>query len=140
MLWIKAFHLVAMVFWLTGLLCLPWLLARHALNTTADCRQSLAAMARALYRHITTPAMAATLILGIGLLSGNWAGYMATGWLHAKLSLVVLLIGYHHLCGYYLKQAVAGTCSRSPGFFYRLSWVPALILTALVILAVVRPL
>jgi putative membrane protein len=93
-----------------------------------------------LYRGIMGPAMIATLVFGIWLLSLNASAYFTQGgWMHAKLTLVVLLIGYHHMCGAQVKRFARGENTRSHVFYRWFNEVPVLILLAIVILVVVRP-
>jgi putative membrane protein len=97
-------------------------------------------MERKLYRGIMGPAMIATLIFGGWLISLNPGAYFTQGgWMHAKLMLVVLLIGYHHMCGAQVKRFARGENTRSHVFYRWFNEVPVLILLAIVILVVVRP-
>lgn len=95
-------------------------------------------MERKLYRGIMTPAMIVTLVLGVGLLMLA-PGWMSQGWMHAKLALVILLVGYHHVCGALYKRLARGENKRSHVFYRWFNEVPVLILIAIVILVVVRP-
>jgi putative membrane protein len=95
-------------------------------------------MERKLYRGIMGPAMIATLIFGIWILSLN-PGYLTQGWMHAKLTLVVVLIGYHHVCGAQVKRFARGENGRSHVFYRWFNEIPVVILLAIVILVVVRP-
>lgn len=97
-------------------------------------------MERKLYRGIMGPAMIATLIFGIWLLSLNPSAYFGQGgWMHAKLILAVILIGYHHMCGAQVKRFARGENTRSHVFYRWFNEVPVLVLLAIVILVVVRP-
>jgi putative membrane protein len=96
-------------------------------------------MERKLYRGIMIPSMIATLGLGIWLLSLNSAYYFTQGWMHAKLTLVVALVIYHHLCGAQLKRFARGENSRSHVFYRWFNEAPVLALLGIVILVVVRP-
>ncbi|HAQ88508.1 MAG TPA: TIGR00701 family protein, partial [Pseudomonas sp.] len=97
-LWLKALHIVAIVCWFAGLFYLPRLFVYHAMSEDAISRDRFQVMERKLYRGIMIPSMIATLAFGIGMIALNPALFSG-GWLHAKLALVVLLIGYHHMCG-----------------------------------------
>lgn len=108
MLWVKAFHLIAMVCWFAALFYLPRLFVYHAMSDDSVSRERFKVMERKLYRGIAMPSMLATLILGFWLLSYNTSYYMSSGWMHAKLTLVFLLIGYHHVCGAFLKKICPG--------------------------------
>lgn len=137
-LWIKALHIVAMVCWFAGLFYLPRLFVYHAMSEDAPSRERFSIMERKLYRGIMTPAMIATLVLGVGLLMLAPA-WMSQGWMHAKLALVILLVGYHHVCGAMYKRLARGENKRSHVFYRWFNEVPVLILIAIVILVVVRP-
>ena len=137
MLWVKAFHVIFMVTWFAGLFYLPRLFVYHA-----DCRddpghQRFLVMERKLYAIMTLGGVLAT-GFGLWLLAG-WHWPLTEGWLQAKLALVAGLIGYHLYCGRLVRDFRAGK-NRYSGRFYRwFNEVPALILIAVVILAVVRP-
>jgi putative membrane protein len=112
MLWVKAFHLIAVVCWFAALFYLPRLFVYHKDATDAVSRDRFCIMERKLYRVIAVPSMIATLVFGFWLLSFNWDYYKSAGWLHAKLLLVLLLIGYHHICGAYVRKFAAGSATR----------------------------
>ena len=138
MLWIKALHLIAMVCWFAGLFYLPRLFVYHAQSSDAISHERFCVMERKLYRGIMTPAMLATLIFGGALLYINPA-WFSMGWIHAKLTLVVILVGYHHICGAQLKRFARGENARSHVFYRWFNEVPVLFLIAIVLLAVVKP-
>ncbi len=139
MLWIKAFHIVAIVCWFAAIFYLPRLFVYHAQSTDKTSIERFKIMERKLYRGIMTPSMIAVLILGGWLISFNPSYYMSQGWMHTKLTLVILLIGYHHYCGYLLKQFAQDRNSKSHKFYRVFNEVPVFMLVAIVILAVVRP-
>jgi uncharacterized integral membrane protein (TIGR00701 family) len=102
-------------------------------------RERLQLMARKLYRFML-PLMIGTLVFGLWL----WIGYgigmgPGNGWMHAKLLIVVLLIGYHHICGSLLKKFEAGQSTRSHVWFRWFNEAPVIMLIASVILVVVKP-
>jgi putative membrane protein len=82
--------------------------------------------------------MIAALILGIWMLTLN-TGLMAAAWMHAKLTLILILLGYHHACGRILKKFAAGQNQRSHVFYRWFNEFPVLLLISIVILAVVKP-
>ncbi len=110
MLWIKTLHIVFVTSWFAGLFYLPRIfvnLAMVAPGSIAE-RDRLLLMARKLMRFTTLLAVPA---VGLGL--WLWLGYgigkgPGNGWLHAKLTVVLLLLGYHHACGVLLRKFVAG--------------------------------
>jgi len=137
-LWLKALHIVAVVAWMAGLLYLPRLFVYHS-ESEAGTPQSetFKVMERRLLRGIMNPALVAVWVLGLLLAwRGNW---WAAGWFHAKLVLVIMLSGLHHLFAYWRKDFEADR-NRRPARFYRL-WneVPTLLLILIVILVVVKP-
>ncbi len=135
MLWIKAFHIVFVTSWFAGLFYLPRIFVNLAQETDTVASTRLLLMARKLYRFTTMLSVPAVL-LGLWL----WKGYgISGGWMHAKLALVVLTIGYHHACGSLLKKFENGANKRSHVWFRYFNEVPVLLLTAIVILVVVKP-
>lgn len=141
MLWIKSFHIVFVASWFAGLFYLPRIfvnLAMVAPQSVAE-RERLLLMARKLMRFTTLLAVPA---LGFGL--WLWLGYgigkgPGNGWLHAKLLVVVLALGYHHACSVMLKKFVRGDQSRSHVWYRWFNEVPVLLLLVAVILVVVKP-
>src|SRR5258706_12087415 len=112
MLWIKAFHIVFVASWFAGLFYLPRLfvnLAAVPADSHAE-RERLLMMARKLYRF-TSLLMVPALVFGVWL----WIAYFwsASGWLHAKLFLVVLAVGYHHACRSLLRKFETFSNTRS---------------------------
>ena len=137
-LWLKALHIVAIVCWFAGLFYLPRLFVYHAMSEDAISRDRFQVMERKLYRGIMIPSMIATLAFGIGMIALNPALFSG-GWLHAKLALVVLLIGYHHMCGAQLKRFARDENTRSHVFYRWFNEFPILLLLAIVILVVIKP-
>ena len=135
MLWVKIFHLLFVISWFAGLFYLPRILVNLAMENEPAAQARLLLMARKLYRFMTLIAVPA-LAFGLWL----WLGYgIAGGWLHAKLVLVVLLIGYHHACGSLLRKFEQGRNTRSHVWFRWFNEIPVLILLATVILVVLKP-
>ncbi len=138
-LWIKALHIVFIASWFAGLFYLPRIYVNLAQESNPAVVERLLGMARRLYRF-TTILMVPALLLGLWLLWLLWqnSGGMG-GWLHAKLALVILVIGYHHACGSLLKKFEHGVNTRSHKWFRVFNEVPVLLLLAIVILVVVKP-
>lgn len=135
MLWVKAFHLIFVTSWFAGLFYLPRIYVNLAMEQDPQAQARLLLMAHKLYRFMQ-PLMLLALAFGIWL----WLGYgFSGGWLHAKLTLVALLIGYHHACGSLLKKFSAQQNRRSHVWFRWFNEVPVLILIAVVILVVTKP-
>ncbi len=138
MLWIKALHLVFGISWFAGLFYLPRLFVYLADCEHEETRQQLLLMARRLYRF-SLLLMVLSLVFGLWLVLLNSSVYMQAGWFHAKLTLLVLLIGYHHVCARFLRQFEQGDNQRDARFYRVFNEVPALLLLAIVVLAVVQP-
>ncbi|NML61463.1 CopD family protein [Massilia sp. RP-1-19] len=135
MLWIKALHIVFVISWFAGLFYLPRIFVNLAQETETVAHARLLLMARKLYRF-TSMLMIPALVFGVWL----WLGYgFKGGWLHAKLALVVLAIGYHHACGSLLKKFENAANKRSHTWYRWFNEVPVVLLLAIVILVVVKP-
>jgi putative membrane protein len=139
MLWVKSFHLIAMVCWFAAIFYLPRLFVYHALSKDQISRERFNIMERKLINGIGTPSAVATIVLGVWLISYNPAYYMSSGWMHAKLTLVLLLLGYHVLCYRFMLQFRAEKNTRTHVFYRYFNEFPVLLLIAIVILVVVRP-
>ncbi|MDN5848549.1 MAG: protoporphyrinogen oxidase HemJ [Nitrococcus sp.] len=138
-LWIKAFHIIFVIAWFAGLFYLPRLFVYHAMATDASSRERFKVMERKLYRGIMTPSGALTVIFGGWLLYLSPA-WLAQGWLHLKLVLVALLIGYHVYCGKLLHRFRDDQNTRSHVWYRWFNELPVVGLIAIVILVVVKPL
>ncbi|MDD2711498.1 MAG: CopD family protein [Simplicispira sp.] len=141
MLWVKSFHIIFVASWFAGLFYLPRIfvnLAMVAPQSSAE-RERLLLMARKLMRFTTllaVPAVALGLWLWLGYGIGRGPG---NGWMHAKLAIVLLVLGYHHACGVLLRKFVAGATPHSHVWFRWFNEVPVLLLTVAVVLVVVKP-
>lgn len=134
--WIKALHIIFMVTWFAGLFYLPRLFVYHSTATDAAGIERFKIMERKLFYGIMTPGAILTLIFGVWL----WLGYGFNGtWLHIKLALVIVLIAYHIYCGKLLMDFKHDRNKHSHTFYRWLNEFPVLILIAVVILAVVKP-
>ncbi|MGF1489199.1 MAG: protoporphyrinogen oxidase HemJ [Prochloraceae cyanobacterium] len=142
-LWFKAFHLVGIVVWFAGLFYLVRLFVYHAeaREQPSPAREILEnqyeLMEKRLYNIITTPGMIVTVVMAIGLIYTE-PEILKSGWLHAKLALVLLLIGYHHYCGRIMKRLAKGECQWSGQQFRALNEAPTVLLVAIVLLAVFK--
>jgi protoporphyrinogen IX oxidase len=141
MLWVKAFHIIFVASWFAGLFYLPRIfvnLAQVSPGSEAE-RARLLLMARKLLRFMTLLAVPA---LGLGL--WLWLGYgigrgPGNGWMHAKLLVVLLAIGYHHGCAVILRKFERGENRRSHVWYRWFNEVSVLIMVVAVILVVVKP-
>ncbi|QIB50763.1 protoporphyrinogen oxidase HemJ [Pseudomonas sp. OIL-1] len=137
-LWIKAFHIIAVITWFAGLFYLPRLFVYHA---AADDRLSLErfkVMERKLYRGIMMPSMLVAVVLGLWMVMLQ-PGYLEQAWLHAKLTLVALIVLYHFACGALLRTFAADQNTRSHVFYRWFNEAPVLVLMAIVLLVVLKP-
>lgn len=139
-MWLKALHLVFMVTWFAGLFYLPRLFVYHAMTSDVVSIERFKVMEKKLYFGIMTPGMVLTLLFGIWMLTDYaWNLYQTDGWLHAKLTLIVLLVGYHFLCGKWLADFERNRNRHSHVFFRWINEVPVLFLFAIVLLATLKP-
>ena len=137
MLWLKAFHVIAMVTWVAGLFYLPRLFVYHADATDSLSVERFEIMERRLYAIMSIGALA-TVAFGVWMIVAAPA-YLQMGWLHAKLALVLLLVLYHAYC-YKLMRAFAQHRNTRGSKWYRgFNEVPSLLLIGIVVLAVVKP-
>ena len=140
-LWVKAFHIVFVASWFAGLFYLPRFFVNLAMvppDSHAE-RERLLLMARKLYRFsglLMLPAVLLGLWLWLGYRIGLGAG---NGWMHAKLAVVLLALGYHHACGRLLRTFAAGGNTRGHVWYRWFNEAPVLMLLAVVVLVVVKP-
>ncbi|WP_199509004.1 MULTISPECIES: protoporphyrinogen oxidase HemJ [unclassified Psychrobacter] len=137
--WIKAWHIIAMVCWFAAIFYLPRLFVYHAMSADTVSHDRFIIMERKLYRGIMTPAMIATWVLGLWMVVLGWDVYKTQGWLHAKIALVVLLSAYHGSCGYYRKKLMDNPHYKTHKFWRWFNEVPVFALIFIVILVVVKP-
>ncbi len=138
MLWVKAFHVIFMVTWFAGLFYLPRLFVYHADCHDQTGHERFVVMERKLLAIMTLGALL-TAIFGIWLIAG-WHWPLTEYWLQVKLVLVAGLIAYHLQCARLVRQFRAGT-NRHSGIYYRwFNEIPAVLLVAIVLLAILRPL
>ena len=139
-LWIKALHIISVIAWMAGMLYLPRLFVYHADRAPgSEASELLKVMERRLLRAIINPAMMATLIFGGLLLATpdmiDWSAW----WIHAKLVLVVIMLGLHGAFSRWRLDFEADRNARPARFYRFANEVPTLLLIAIVILALVRP-
>lgn len=140
MLWVKAFHIIFVITWFAGIFYLPRLFVYHSATPAEDQlgQERFKIMERKLYGMTC---LGGTLATGFGLwlLIAYVPGYLQQGWLHAKLTLVALLIGYHFYCGHLVRVFREDRNTRSHVWFRWFNEAPVLVLIAVVILVVVKP-
>lgn len=138
-LWLKSFHVIAVIAWMAGLLYLPRLFVYHVGAEKGSVQsETFKVMERRLLRAIINPAMGASFFFG-GLMIYAVPSLLEGGWLHAKLALIILLSGVHGLFARWRKQFERDENVR-PAKFYRI-WneVPTVLMIAMVILVIVKP-
>ncbi|HXA35528.1 MAG TPA: protoporphyrinogen oxidase HemJ [Steroidobacteraceae bacterium] len=137
MLWLKAFHVVAVISWFAGLFYLPRLFVYHADAKDAISVARFVVMERRLFAIMTIGAVAS---LGLGLTMVAAApAYLAMGWLRIKLLLVLMLIAYHLSCYKLMRDFARNHNTHSAKWYRGFNEVPTLLLIAIVLLAVVKP-
>ncbi len=137
MLWLKAFHVIAMVTWFAGLFYLPRLFVYHADATDSIGAERFRVMEGRLFVLMTIGAVAT---VGLGLTMVTIAPvYLTMGWLHAKLLLVALTVLYHLYCYKFKRDFARNRNTHTSKWYRRFNEVPSLLLTGIVILAVVKP-
>ncbi len=136
MLWVKTFHILAMTSWMAGIFYLPRIFVHFVEGREAGQEvERLKIMGRKLYGFMTIMAVF-TLALGFWL----WLGYgFSGGWLHAKLTFVLFLIGYHLWCRSYLQRMQQDALDRSGRYFRLFNELPLLIFVPILIFVVVKP-
>ncbi|MDR2153722.1 MAG: protoporphyrinogen oxidase HemJ [Burkholderiaceae bacterium] len=139
MLWVKAFHVIAVICWFAGLFYLPRLFVYHAMCEDEAGRERFKIMERKLYRGIMTPSMVLAVLLGLWTMSYNFTGYLSGGWMHLKLTCVALLLVYHFMCWQYLKAFRDDRNTKSHKYFRIFNELPVLLLIVIVLMAVVKP-
>ncbi|OGT35600.1 MAG: TIGR00701 family protein [Gammaproteobacteria bacterium RIFCSPHIGHO2_12_FULL_37_14] len=139
MLWVKAFHIIFMVTWFSGLFYLPRLFVYHAMTTDKISIDRFKIMERKLYFGIATPGAIFTILFGLWLFSFNPHAYMQMAWFHMKMSLVLLLIVYHLYLGWLLYNFKMEKNQHGHVFYRVLNEVPVLFLVIIVVLAIVKP-
>ncbi|MGI9461339.1 MAG: protoporphyrinogen oxidase HemJ [Alphaproteobacteria bacterium] len=132
----KIIHLFAVFAWMAGMFYLPRLFVYHV-DATSAVAKTLAMMEKRLLRNIMTPAMLVALVSGFYLMmAGN---FFASGWLHSKLLLVLLLTAMHGVFAYHRKKLLQGSNKHSANYFRFLNEVPTVILLLIIILVIAKP-
>ncbi|WP_213035262.1 protoporphyrinogen oxidase HemJ [Candidatus Nitrotoga fabula] len=136
MLWIKSLHVIFMVTWFAGLFYLPRLFVYHAMSQDNISIERFKIMERKLFYGIMTPGGVLTVIFGLWM----WLGYGITGgWMHIKFALVVALIAYHIYCGKLLNNFKNDRNTRSHVFYRWFNEFPVLLMIAIIMLVIVKP-
>ena len=139
-LWLKALHLFFIVAWFAGIFYLPRLFVYHASTTCTDTSETFKVMERRLWFFVT-PFALLTLIFGVALIySYGMDWFRQAGWLHVKLTLVMPIYAYHFYLFKLVRDFAQDKNTHSSRFYRFLNEAPVLVLLAVIILAVVKPL
>jgi len=135
----KVFHILSFVSWFAVLFYLPRLFVYHAENRqNSEFLKVVKVMEYKLYKYIGMPSFIATIISGTILIMLN-PSIFSMGWIHAKISLVILLSGYFIHSGVLKNQLKNDECNRSGKYYRVYNEIPTIFLILIVILAVVKP-
>jgi putative membrane protein len=141
--WVKAFHIIAVIAWVAGMLYLPRLFVYHCVAEKGSVQsETFKIMERRLLRIIINPAMIATWLLGLWLAwhgPDSHYGWFESGWLEAKLALVVALSALQGFAARWVRDFAADRNRHSHRFYRLINEIPAILMAAIVILAVVKP-
>lgn len=137
MLWLKAFHVIAVVTWFAGLFYLPRLYVYHADTVDLISIERFKIMERRLFAIMTIGA-AASVAFGVAMLLAAPV-YLTMSWLRIKLSLVLVLIAYHGYCHKLMRDFAQDRNTRSAKWYRGFNELPSLLLIAIVLLAIVKP-
>ena len=137
-LWLKAFHVIAIIAWMAGMLYLPRLFVYHSETPKGSIQSdTFKIMERRLLKAIINPAMIVAWALGLYLV---WeGGWYASGWLHAKVLLVLILSGFHGFLSRLVKDFAADRNTRPARFYRMINEVPTVLMIGIVILVIVKP-
>ena len=137
--WLRAFHIIAVISWMAGMLYLPRLFVYHAdTEAGSDKSETFKIMERRLLKIIMSPAMGASWIFGLLMIAAN-PGMFNDGWIHVKLLLVILMSALHGVLSKHVENFAADKNEKSAKYFRILNEVPTVLMIAIVILAVVQP-
>jgi len=142
-LWLKAFHIIAVIAWMAGMLYLPRLFVYHCTAEPGSVQsETFKVMERRLLRLIINPAMIATWIFGLWLAwlgPDSRFGWFNAGWLQAKIALVLVLSAVHGLFARWVKDFAAENNRHSQKFYRIINEVPTALMILIVLLVVLKP-
>jgi putative membrane protein len=139
MRWLLAFHVVAVISWMAGMLYLWRLYVYHAEEQEQVVMDRFAIMERRLLRYITNPAMIASLLSGGAMIASNASYYMSQPWMHIKLTLLVLLFGNHGMASAHRKKLLENPRVKPAKFYRIMNEVPTVLMIGIVIAVIVKP-
>ena len=136
--WLLAFHIIAVIAWMAGMLYLPRLFVYHCAADPGSMQsETFKVMERRLLKAIINPAMIVTWLLGLWLAYSH--NLFAEHWLHVKLVLLLGMMGVHGILSKYVREFAADKRRKSAKFFRIVNEIPTVLLILIVILAVVKP-
>lgn len=140
-LWVKAFHIIAVISWMAGLLYLPRLFVYHAsVHADSESSKMLKLMEKKLLRYIMNPAMLLSFILGVWLMIITKAGAPGSGgWMHLKLVFVIILAALHGMMAKYRKDFELDQNTKSAKHYRIFNEIPTVIMVVIVLLVVIKP-
>ena len=136
--WIKAFHVIAVISWMAGMLYLPRLFVYHVEAEKGSVQsETFKVMERRLLRGVINPAMIVTWVLGLYLAwDGNW---LMSGWFHVKFFLVLVMSGVHGMFSRWVREFGQDRNTRSQKFYRIINEIPTVLMIAIVIMVIVKP-
>ncbi len=138
--WVKALHLIAVIFWMAGLLMLPRFFVYHSsAKQGGELEQQMLDAERRLLKIIMNPAMLTAFLLGLILIGYNIGTLQSSIWLYVKLIFAFGLIGYHIFLSKMRKLFETGQRPKSEKFFRMINEIPALAAIVIVVMAIVKP-
>ena len=141
--WIKAFHVIAIIAWMAGMLYLPRLFVYHCAAQNGSIQsETFKVMERRLLRAIINPAMVATWLLGLWLAwlgPDSRYGWFASGWLQVKIVLVFVMSAVHGMLARWVKDFAADRNRHSQKFYRIINEIPTILMIAIVLLVVLKP-
>jgi len=138
--WMRAFHIISMIAWMAGMFYLPRLYVYHAdVAVGSDQSELFKVMERRLLRGIINPAMIATFLFGILLLMTPGVVDWSAGWIHMKLTAVLIMSGYHGFLSRWRKAFARDENRHSSKFFRWMNEVPTVLMVIIVIMVTVKP-
>ncbi len=137
--WIKAFHLIAVIAWMAGLLYLPRLFVYHAEHAAfVEITTVFKTMERRLLKYIMNPASIAVWVFGGLMLAAN-PDLMTHGWMHVKLTAVILMTGLHHVFAKWVKNFAKDQNTKTPRFFRFINEAPTILMIVIVLMVILKP-
>lgn len=138
--WLKAFHVISVISWMAGMLYLPRLYVYHAdADKGSELSETLKIMERKLLRIIINPAMAFSWLFGLTMIFADPAILSSGGWLHVKLTAVLLLQVFHAFLSRWRKVFLKDQNRHSAAFYRKINEIPTLLMILIVIMVIVKP-